>query len=503
VAAAPLVRLAGLNGMLLLHVLLLLGVFLGAYYFLLARSEPLPSLLLALGFVGASITPLYAVWLTPEIFNFALVFFAYFLWLYKEVAPPGGSGPWARFLRGQGSDFAAAVLLGIAAYSKPINLPLVGPLVLLRWVRRDYVNGLLVGLACAAVTAACFGLTAVTSGELNYQGGDRRTFYGKFPYDSANATFENRGVGVATDELREDVLLERQVFWERTRDNVLYFFVGRHAGLVPYYFPAVVILGLALAKRREIAIWQTLSLAVLAVTAAVLLLWLPFTWAGGGGPPGNRYFLSLYPVFLFLAPPLGSSLMPGFVAWAGGALFTAHILVNPFVSSSRPYIAPRQGVLPWLPVELTMVNDLPIMINSGRARIPYGEPRMMLYFLDENAWVPERAGIWVAGRSSTEIIVRSGERFIRLDLTLRSLVRNRVTLSAGAGVRVIDLEPDTLTTVSLQTRGTYARGGVNTLLSIGTSGGAVPRLLDASAGDTRFLGVLMQLRGISSGVGFQ
>jgi hypothetical protein len=68
---------------------------------------------------------------------------------------------------------------------------------------------------------------------------------------------------------------------------------------------------------------------------------------------------------------------------------------------------------------------------------------------------------------------------------------------------VIDLEPDTLTTVSLQTRGTYARGGVNTLLSIGTSGGAVPRLLDASAGDTRFLGVLMQLRGISSGVGFQ
>jgi hypothetical protein len=501
VAVAPLVWIAGLNGMLLFHVLLLVGVFLGGYYFLLARSEPLPALLLSLAFVGASITPLYAVWLTPEVFNVALVFFAYFLWVYKEVAPPASDGAWARFLRGRGSDLAAAVLIGIAAYSKPTNLPLVAPLVLLRWWRRDWVNGFLIGCVCAVVTATSFGLTARTSGEFNYQGGDRRTFYGRFPFESATATFETRGVGVATDELREDILLERQVFWERTRDNVLYFFVGRHAGLVPYYFPGIVILVLVVWKRREMRVWQVLSLGVLAVTAGVLLLWLPFTWAGGGGPPGNRYFLSLYPVMLFLAPPLRRSLVPGLVAWTGGALFTAHILINPFVSSSRPYIAPRQGVLPLLPVEMTMVNDLPIMINSGRARIPYGEPRMFLYFLDENAWLPERAGIWVAGRSKTEIIFRSGEQFARLDVTLHSLVPNRVTLSAGTGSRTVQLEPNTLTTVSLQTRGWYARSGVGTLLTVETSDGAVPRLLDPAHGDTRFLGVLMQLRGVGTAVG--
>ena len=106
-AAAPLVRLAGLNGMLLFNVLLLVGVFLGGYYFLRARSSSMIAAVFALGFLGASIAPLYVVWLTPEVFNLSLVFYAYFLWLYKEVAPPA-SGPWGRFLRSRWSDAEVA-----------------------------------------------------------------------------------------------------------------------------------------------------------------------------------------------------------------------------------------------------------------------------------------------------------------------------------------------------------------------------------------------------------
>ena len=36
----------------------------------------------------------------------------------------------------------------------------------------------------------------------------------------------------------------------------------------------------------------------------MLLLLTPFTYSGGGGPVGNRYFLSFYPLFLFLTPAL-------------------------------------------------------------------------------------------------------------------------------------------------------------------------------------------------------
>ena len=71
---------------------------------------------------------------------------------------------------------------------------------------------------------------------------------------------------------------------------------------------------------------------------------MPYTWSGGGGPSGNRYFLSIYPALFFIMPPLGS-MAPAVVAWLGGALFTAHILINPFVSAKRPYLSVERGAL--------------------------------------------------------------------------------------------------------------------------------------------------------------
>ena len=55
-----------------------------------------------------------------------------------------------------------------------------------------------------------------------------------------------------------------------------------------------------------------------------LLLYMPFTYSGGGGPVGNRYFLGVYPVFLFVTPPLATP-WPAVVATALGALFTAQL----------------------------------------------------------------------------------------------------------------------------------------------------------------------------------
>ena len=92
--AAPFVRLLGLNGFLVLHVLLLFGVCVCGYTFLAARSRPGPALIFTLAFVFATCVPVYAVFLMPEVLNFSLVFYALFLWLYKEVSP----APAGRFL---------------------------------------------------------------------------------------------------------------------------------------------------------------------------------------------------------------------------------------------------------------------------------------------------------------------------------------------------------------------------------------------------------------------
>jgi hypothetical protein len=81
VAVAPFVRVLGLNGFLVFNVLLLFGVCVCGYYFLAARARPAPALAFTLAFVGATVVPIYGVFLTSDLFNFALVFFAYFLWL--------------------------------------------------------------------------------------------------------------------------------------------------------------------------------------------------------------------------------------------------------------------------------------------------------------------------------------------------------------------------------------------------------------------------------------
>ena len=71
VLAAPFVRIAGLNGMLLFHVLLLAGMLLAAYVFLAARSPGGIALAYSAAFFGVSIVPLHALFLSSDFFNVA------------------------------------------------------------------------------------------------------------------------------------------------------------------------------------------------------------------------------------------------------------------------------------------------------------------------------------------------------------------------------------------------------------------------------------------------
>jgi len=87
VAAAPLVRLAGLNGLLLFNVLLWGSCLIAAYAYLRTASPEGLAAGFAVAFFGLSITPVFLLWLTPEIFHVALVFLAYFLWYYRDAAP--------------------------------------------------------------------------------------------------------------------------------------------------------------------------------------------------------------------------------------------------------------------------------------------------------------------------------------------------------------------------------------------------------------------------------
>jgi hypothetical protein len=491
VLAAPFAWLADMNGLLLFNVLLLAGVFFCLYTFACARLSPAGATLLSTAFLGASVVPLYGVFLTPETFNLALVCFAYFLWLYREVSPEPERLP--LLMRGRRADLLAAALLGLVAFSKPSNLPLVAPIVALCWWRRRFLHGVLVGVTWCAVVVACFAINIWITGEWNYQGGlARKTFYSRFPFEQPAYDFDSLGISVVTNDLEQETPTDTDTVSQFGR-NMVYFVVGRHFGLMPYFFPGLVIVGWLIRQRRALAAWQTLIAGMLALSVAGFLVLLPNHWSGGGGALGNRYFLSFYPAFFFLLPA-GKSAVPGLLAWSGGALFLAHVLVNPFVATKNPWLLHQQGSLRMLPIELTMVNDLPIRLVRERSMVRYNsDPGLLLYFLDENAGLPNGSEIWVFGGERAELIARAGTSLDSLTVQLSSLVHNHVTVSVDGASRSIDLTGNNPATLTFPVRGVRTMGAQSFVISVRSREGVVPRLVYPDSRDMRSLGVRLRL----------
>jgi hypothetical protein len=499
VVAAPFVRLFGLNGLLVFHVLLLYGVCVCGYLFLAAQARPGEegaALVYSLAFVGATVVPVLAVFLTSDTFNFALVFYGYFLWLYKEVAPAA-----PRFLRSRGSDLCAALLLGMATYSKPHNALLIAPLVALWWWRRRFAFGVLVGAAYIAAACALFAANALGTGEFNYQGGDRKTFYGSFPFDSTEDIWNRQGREMSTNDSDAQNVLAPSEFFNRFALNVEYFLIGRHHGFVPYFFPGALAIVLWLTSSERSRLWRVLIFLTLVASVGALLVFAPYTWNGGGGPPGNRYFISFYPLAFFLLPPV--TMAPAILAWVGGALFTAKMLVNPFAAAKFTYEPPARGFARRLPVELTIANDLPVRLDDSRSHVPFHDT--LLYFLDERSYLPEQPGadpteraVWVSGAGRSDILVRTDHELDHLTVTAQSPIRTVFTVSAGAGTASVQLEPGKPATFDVKTSSVRGLESYAFLLSVQSSEAFTPHLQDPASRDFRNLGVLMTFTAVDA-----
>ncbi len=415
-AAAPFIVLFGTNGFLVLHALLLTACFGAAYAFIRARSSAPAALSFAFVFLFASAAPVYFVWLTPELFNLATVLLGLFFWAYKEVAPalvPTGTWTdrWGRLLRSPWSDVIACALLGMATFSKPLNVLAAAPVLGLAMLRQQWTRVAIISVTFVAITGGLFVVNMLSSGEFNYQGGDRATFYGRFPFQAPGMTFESEGINRTTNAVLTEVLFNRDVLTYVLPWNVVYFLVGRHTGLVPYFFPGMLVLVLFLcAGRQRREPFQWLVVITFVVASLALLVYMPFTYSGGGGPVGNRYFLGYYALFLFMVPAAITARASA-VAMVVGGLFTAQLVLNPFYTSFNPGTHVKHGIFTHLPIELSLVNDLPVNVSPSRAKQPLGgDPPVSAYFLDDNAYNREGEWFWVRGASRTDVILRAPAR---------------------------------------------------------------------------------------------
>ncbi len=518
-AAAPFIVLVGTNGFLVLHALLLTACFGAVYAFVRARSSAAAALAYAVVFLFASAAPVYFVWLTPELFNLSLVLLGLFFWAYKEVAPalvPSGTwlDRWGRLLRSPWSDVIACALLGIATFSKPLNVLAAAPVLWLALLRRQWGRAAIISLAFVGATGGLFLVNGISSGDMNYQGGgaDRATFYGRFPFQTPESTFESTGIVRATDGLLTEVIFNRDALTTVLAHNLGYFLVGRHTGLIPYFFPGMLTLALfLLAGKQRREPFQWLVLLALALASVALLVYMPFTYSGGGGPVGNRYFMGYYALFLFLVPA-AITVRVAIAAAIVGGLFTAQLIANPFYTSFYPATHPKYGVFRWLPIELSLVNDLPINVNPSRAKQPLaGEPPLQVYFLDDNAYNREGEWFWVRGEATADLILRAPAR-PHADGAFTSLALEAldIEIATGAAAPVVSID-----TGAARVRvEPGARSGdkvrvpmpegfpyksvpgqpMNRIytISIGASEGFVP-LFDEGVRDSRFLGARIRI----------
>ena len=503
--AAPFVKIFGTNGFLLLHALLLAGVAWCAFLFLHARSPALPSAVLTGAFVLATVVPVYFVWITPELFNFAIVFFAYFCWLYKEVAPAAEMPRRVRWLASGRSDLVAAMLLGVATFSKPTNALLFIPMLAYVLWRRNLARAVALCVLFGTLAAGLFAVNTAISGEWNYQGGDRKTFMWEFPFQTPASTFEAVNTkAAARDDALTGIIFDWRVFWTNLGNNLRWYFVGRYSGLVAYFATAVFALLAFFAAPRRRPLWQWLVLGSGVAQILLFVISLPHTWFGGGGSVGNRYFMGVYGIFLFLLPPI-SSLALSLIPWIVGGLFVGKLIINPFASSMAPGTYADSGPLRWLPVELTNVNDLPINTDSSRVRVWFGDdpgtqstrnPPFQIYFLDKNWFLEADKSFWVRGESRAEFLIKTDRPMKRLVLTL-SAGLHPVTVHARVGGReqelVVAAEDSRDIAFALE-RGFPYVGTEDRLprwvwvVSVSSDTGFVP-IFQGNSTDARFLGV--------------
>jgi hypothetical protein len=524
-AAAPFIKVFGTNGFLILHALLMTLCFACAYAFLAARSHPVAALVFAFAFLFVSLVPIYMVQLGPDFFIFAIVLIGYFFWSYKEVGGPPENRPNAlrtRWLLSQRSDTAAAALLGVATFAKPTNIGLIMPLMVSAVLRKQWMRLARISAVYVGVVVALFALNIVLTGDWNYQGGERKTFYGAgdgtfaggFPYLNEASTFDSVGkssVGGGSF----GVLFTRDALLEVFPHNVGYFLFGRHTGFAAYFLPGLMAVLLFLVATRDRAMWQWLTLAAGVITAVVLLIYMPFTWSGGGGPVGNRYFLGTYGVFLFLVPPLRTA-VGGLLTTGLSALFVAPLISGPLFATRNPAEHAKTGLFRWLPTELTMVNDLPINVVPSRIRQALGgTPPMLAYFIDDNVFNREGDAFWVRGESRADILLRAriqNEADVAGVAMSRSLhiakltailetgpKPNRVVISTGGDRRVVDMAPSSQQTIELAMPHGMPykydpRFPTNYVyfVTISSSSGFVP-MFENGAPDSRFLGVMVRL----------
>lgn len=360
-AAAPAVRLFGEHGMIAFNMLLLVAmIWMGATYLGRFNSRAL-ALLFSTGFFVLSTSFVYVFWLQPEIFNMFSIAACLFLAFHQPEETPRTAGSHRELLRAIGSG----AVLALAIYNKPVFAAMGLPAL---WVvfRRRGARAAAAWIAAAALSLGLLaGLGYSLSGHPTaYLGAARGGVKLADPATEDDYLASLRQMIEARDDDRANawtwIFRIPEIDTRLLKENLGYFFWGRHTGLLLYTpLGALACLLFLLHTPRSVSRW--IVVLSLAVVGLFFIIFIPFNWHGGGGFVGNRYFISAYPAFLFLV----TRLRPGWIVPAGyavGALFLGSLVFTPFGAPvPNPTLQAHARNFPFrhFPLELSIKRTVP------------------------------------------------------------------------------------------------------------------------------------------------
>lgn len=419
------VRFFQSNGLLILNVLCFaLILWIGFDAFSPNGSRSAHAVLWTLVFWCLSAVPAYLFTLTPEIFNAALIMAGLWPWIREQRRPVELQNSWWLLL--------SAGLLGIATVNRPPSgLFLIIPLSELvrrfihswdgrhpRQWRKQFSAILLYGGIAALGIASVFLLTHLFTGQFFSHGGFRKRIVGHFPYESVYHTFLTTGSQISIRNTR--FIFHWDVLWH----NILYFFSGRHTGLIPYFLPAAVSMLLGLrAPRSDHNLQQGnatgIRWSVWFVTVGQILfhlVYIPSNYHGGSCSIGNRYLISYLPCFFLLPAALPRQRTIVAVACVT-ALLSGAIALNPIDSMSAYQQVSKRTILDRFPLEATLLNAWPVD-DPGHTRVVFDS--FHAYFADDNQWGKEVDGFWVRGGRRMSCVLRFWNRPASISISIRN-----------------------------------------------------------------------------------
>jgi hypothetical protein len=260
--------------------------------------------------------------------------------------------------------------LAVVALSRPFYGALLLPAALAapRNGRRRTWAALALGFVLTLVLALA--ASQAIRGTWSSYGGTRMGFYSytgypavDFPAAEWDAALDDRpgtGAWVGEGKLRYAVSPRLLAY------DLVYFLVGRHVGVLPYFLP--LLLGLAAFRPGG---GRGALLVAVALAVAGFFYVRAFNFYGGGGSLANRYFLPLYPAFWFLPARRPRAF------WLPLAVLGAAPFLLPLWSAPRAYPLIEEGSMRYvsaaaraiLPYETSLSHLKP----AGREDLRHGE----------------------------------------------------------------------------------------------------------------------------------